>query len=85
MVNKGRIFGRDVFELAGEFVQVCGHGQRFAVGALDQQYVVVGEDLAAGYRAQFLPHLVEGRGRMGANEPAQAAVKNIRSPVPGRA
>src|ERR1019366_7465271 len=45
----------------------------------------MGEDLPAGYRAQFLPDLVESRRRMGADKPAQAAVKNIRSPVPGRA
>ena len=45
----------------------------------------MGKDLAASDRAQFLPDLVEGRGRMDADQPAQAAVKDIWPPVPGSA
>ena len=43
------------------------------------------ENLASGDGAQFHPDLMEGRRRLGANQPAQATVKNVRSAMPGRA
>ena len=85
LIDEPGVFGRDALELARKVVQVCGHRKRLAVRAFDPHDFVVRKDLAAGDRAQFSPYLVKGGGRVCTQQPAEAAIKNIRSPVPGGA
>lgn len=55
------------------------------MSAFDAQELVLIQDFPSGYRAQFAPYLVERRGGVSADQPAQATVEDVRSPVPSHA
>ena len=43
------------------------------------------DDLPAGEHAQLAPDLMKSRRRLGTDQPAQAAIEDIRSAIPSRA